>query len=61
MKKVSQHVSLILRRQVHVEAKIAALGLQLPTPGVPKGSFINFTVVGNLAYLSGHLPQVSRC
>jgi hypothetical protein len=41
-----------------VEAKIAALGLELPAPAVPKGNFVNFLVVGNMAYLSGHLPQV---
>ncbi len=48
----------LLRRSVHVEAKIEALGLKLPQPAVPKGSFVNFVVVDNLAYLSGHLPQV---
>eukprot|EP01040_Poterioochromonas_malhamensis_P002145 gene2144-2286_t len=47
----------LLRRSVHVEAKIEALGLKLPQPAVPKGSFVNFVVVDNLAYLSGHLPQ----
>jgi hypothetical protein len=52
-----------LTRSVHVEAKIAALGLELPAPAVPKGNFVNFLVVGNMAYLSGHLPQVPllRC
>ena len=52
-------VVLINKKNVTVEAKISALGLELPTPAVPKGNFINFTVVGNLAYLSGHLPQVN--
>jgi uncharacterized protein involved in high-affinity Fe2+ transport len=46
------------RRNVHIEAKIAALGLEMPAPAVPKGTFVNYLVVGNLAYLSGHLPQV---
>ncbi len=40
-----------------VEAKVHALGLKLPEPGVPKGNFAQFIRVGNLAYLSGHLPQ----
>lgn len=48
-----------LQRFVHVENKIGSLGLQMPAPAVPKGSFVNFVVVDNLAYLSGHLPQVS--
>lgn len=47
-----------LQRFVHVENKIASLGLAMPAPAVPKGSFVNFVVVDNLAYLSGHLPQV---
>lgn len=47
----------IAERTVHVEAKIAALGLKMPPPAVPKGKFVNFTVVNNIAYLSGHLPQ----
>ena len=46
-------------RGVHVEAKIAALGLKLPSPAIPKGSFVNFLIVDNFVYLSGHLPQVS--
>jgi hypothetical protein len=50
--------TVILKSNVHVEAKIQSLGLKLPAPAIPKGSFINYTVVGNLAYLSGHLPQV---
>lgn len=45
-------------RAVHAEAKVAALGLELPAPAVPKGNFVNYVVVGNIAYLSGHLPQV---
>lgn len=53
---------LLAQRHVAVEAKIAALGLEMPAPAVPKGNFVNFLVVGNLAYLSGHLPQVVfRC
>ena len=40
-----------------VEEKIKALGLKLPEPAVPKGNFSLFTRVGNIAYISGHLPQ----
>ena len=47
-------------RQINVEAKIESLGLKLPQPAVPKGSFVNFVIVDNLAYLSGHLPQVTE-
>ena len=45
-------------RNVHVESKIASLGLKLPNPAVPKGNFTNYVQIGNMVYLSGHLPQV---
>mmetsp|Transcript_19309 Transcript_19309/g.43147 ORF Transcript_19309/g.43147 Transcript_19309/m.43147 type:complete len:85 (+) Transcript_19309:134-388(+) len=47
-----------LARAVHAEAKIAALGLEMPSPAVPKGNFVNFLQIDNMVYLSGHLPQV---
>ena len=46
------------KRNIHVEEKIVGLGLKLPTPNVPKGNFSNFVQIGNMVYLSGHLPQV---
>jgi hypothetical protein len=45
------------RRFVNAEAKIAALGLEMPSPAIPKGNFVQFTKIGNMVYLSGHLPQ----
>jgi 6-phosphogluconolactonase len=45
------------RRCVTIEAKIDSLGLKMPSPAVPKGNFTNFVRVGNMVYLSGHLPQ----
>lgn len=51
--------SSILRRQVHVEARVAALGHTLPpTPPAPKGNYTGYSREGNLLYLSGHLPQM---
>ena len=50
--------SFLRRANVHVEAKMAALGLQMPEPAVPKGNFVNYVVMGdNTVFLSGHLPQ----
>ena len=47
-----------IRRAVHVEAKLKALGLEMPEPAVPKGNFVNYVVMGdNTVFLSGHLPQ----
>ena len=42
---------------MHVESKITALGLKLPSPAVPKGNFVNYVRVGDLVFVSGHLPQ----
>jgi enamine deaminase RidA (YjgF/YER057c/UK114 family) len=50
-------ISNILRRRVHAEAKITSLGLSMPSPAVPKGSFVNYVKINNLVFLSGHLPQ----
>lgn len=48
----------VARRNVHVEAKVAAMGHTLPpTPPFPKGNYAGFSQVGNILYLSGHLPQ----
>jgi hypothetical protein len=50
-------------RLVHAEAKLKELGLKLPAAAatVNKLAFVNFTVVDNIAYLAGHLPQVTFC
>lgn len=44
-------------RSIHVEKNIEKLGLKMPTPSVPKGSFIQYNKIGNLVFVSGHLPQ----
>jgi enamine deaminase RidA (YjgF/YER057c/UK114 family) len=39
-----------------VEAKLEALGLTLPAPLSPVANFVLAVTVGNLVFLSGHLP-----
>jgi enamine deaminase RidA (YjgF/YER057c/UK114 family) len=39
------------------ETKIIQLQLQLPPVSAPKGLYRPLVIVGNLAYLSGHLPS----
>ena len=39
-----------------IEAKLEAMGLNLPTPLVPPGNFELVTVHGDLAYVAGHGP-----
>lgn len=51
--------SVVQSRSIHVEAKLKDLGLNMPSPAVPKGNFTQYVRIGNLVYLSGHLPQVS--
>jgi enamine deaminase RidA (YjgF/YER057c/UK114 family) len=37
-------------------AKLNELGLQPPPPPVPKGAYKVLKIVGNMAYISGHVP-----
>eukprot|EP01039_Chlorochromonas_danica_P001199 gene1199-1309_t len=49
----------IIRRAIHVEARVKELGYALPQQAPsPKGNYTNFVMDGNLVYLSGHLPQL---
>ncbi len=42
---------------MNYDARIAELNLQLPPVSAPKGLYRPLIIVGNLAYLSGHLPS----
>lgn len=44
-------------RNVHIEARLEELGITLPPPPTPKGSYRNFVRMGNVGFLAGHLPQ----
>jgi enamine deaminase RidA (YjgF/YER057c/UK114 family) len=39
-----------------IEAKLAELGIQVPTPGDPAGNYVGYVVTGNLAFLAGQVP-----
>lgn len=41
---------------MRIEAKLAALGLELPEPLVPPGNFQPVKIHGGLAYVAGHGP-----
>ena len=41
---------------MEVEAKLEAMGIELPKPGTPQGSYIGAVQVGNLLFVSGHGP-----
>jgi enamine deaminase RidA (YjgF/YER057c/UK114 family) len=49
--------SSVALRAVHVEAQIEKMGLVLPTPGAPKGTYRTVMQTGNYLFLAGHLPQ----
>jgi enamine deaminase RidA (YjgF/YER057c/UK114 family) len=38
------------------EERLASLGLTLPPPQTPAGTYVPVVVVGNIAYVSGHGP-----
>ncbi|KAG5504336.1 hypothetical protein JKF63_04781 [Porcisia hertigi] len=40
-----------------VEANLKKLGITLPAPAAPAASYVPFTVVGNMVYISGQLPK----
>lgn len=40
----------------HVEAKITKLGLELPEPSAPGGSYVSVNVRGNIAYVAIQFP-----
>ena len=41
-----------------IDAKLAELGITLPTPTVPAANYVPFVVSGNTVYVSGQLPMV---
>lgn len=42
------------------EARLKELGIELPEPAVPAGSYQTFVESGNMLYLAGHLPAASE-
>lgn len=40
-----------------VEARLEALGLELPRPPVPIANFVPFTITGNLVFLAGQVNE----
>eukprot|EP01041_Mallomonas_annulata_P006664 gene6664-13493_t len=43
-------------RGVKIEARLKELGLELPSRPWPRGNYVGYLEVGNIAYVSGHLP-----
>jgi enamine deaminase RidA (YjgF/YER057c/UK114 family) len=39
-----------------IDAKIKELGLELPAPAQPAGSYVQFYISGNIIYISGQIP-----
>jgi enamine deaminase RidA (YjgF/YER057c/UK114 family) len=42
---------------VSLADRVASLGLQLPEPAMPRASYIPWVKVGELLYISGHVPK----
>ena len=41
-----------------IDEKLASLGITLPTPPAPAGSYIPVVITGNTAFVSGQIPLV---
>jgi len=41
-----------------IDAKLAELGITVPTPAAPLANYVGFNVVGNLVVVSGQIPLV---
>ena len=41
---------------VHIEAKLAEMGIELPVPPEPKGNYILTVRAGQMIHTAGHLP-----
>lgn len=44
-------------KQAMIDEKLALLGITLPTPPVPAGSYIPAVKTGNLIFISGQIPM----
>lgn len=44
----------IAQRGVHVEARLASLGITLPEPTAPKGNYVPYVRSGNTVFLAGY-------
>src|SRR5215467_5979994 len=44
----------------NVSSRLTELGITLPTPPTPLGSYVESSETGNLLFLSGTLPVVNR-
>ena len=40
-----------------IEERLAALGIELPSPGKPGANYVPFVVTGNLVFVSGQVPM----
>lgn len=43
-----------------IEEKLASLGISLPIPPEPAGSYLHVVVSGNLAFIAGQIPIVGN-
>jgi hypothetical protein len=41
------------KRNVHVEARLKEIGIELPTPAEPKGNYLPWVKSGNMVFLAG--------
>lgn len=42
---------------MNIDAKIAELGLELPTPATPVANYVSYVISGNLVFISGQISM----
>lgn len=42
----------------HTEQRLEHLGITLPTPGAPAGSYVPFLIVGDVVYMAGQTTRI---
>ena len=43
-----------------INARLASLGITLPQPALPAGSYVPYVITGNLVYIAGQLPRLNE-
>ena len=45
--------------QIDLDARLARMGFEVPTPSSSVGIYKSVVIVGNMAYLAGHVPRTA--
>lgn len=43
-----------------IQSRLQSLGITLPSPATPAGSYVPYVITGNLVYIAGQLPRLNE-